>query len=394
MFLSKTARWGTYWPPSGGEWENATFWAGGNLTLKQMLDILSSTSGRPARTMENPVCFLAYAAGYVDAGVSRLLGREPQIPGGGRPHGAAQDVCGRIEIRTRSLGFTPGPIEAALEDARSIGTKSNWLCRRRDAGRRSQACVPPKWASEFMKILVTFAVRSEFAPWQRRRSFLRLPGDWPVFEAMLGGTQIRAVLTGMGQEHALDAAKRSFAYKPDICISSGLAGSLRSDYRPGDILAARLVSEAGEPVAVASHRELLSTAVDCGARQIERLATSKKLVGRPDEKRQLGDQAEAVDMESYTILAEAARCGVPAVAIRAISDTAEFDMPYDFEQARDAQGQIRVMKVILAQVLVEAIRTCRILLKLARDSRFASKASCLSFPRRVRRNDGRPADTD
>ena len=99
--------------------------------------------------------------------------------------------------------------------------------------------------------------------------------------------------------------------RPDICISTGLAGALRTDYRPGDILAARLVSEVGEPVAVASHRELLSTAVDCGARQVERFATSRTLVARAEQKRHLGSEAEAVEMESYTILAEAARYGVP-----------------------------------------------------------------------------------
>jgi adenosylhomocysteine nucleosidase len=222
-----------------------------------------------------------------------------------------------------------------------------------------------------MKILVTFAVRSEFAPWQRRRNFMRLPGEWPVFEAMFGGAQVRAILTGMGQEHALNCAKRSLTYRPDICISTGLAGSLRSGYRPGDIMAARLVSEVGEPVAVASHRELLSTAVDCGARQIERLATSKTLVRRAEHKRELGSQAEAVDMESYTILAEAARCGVPAVAIRAISDSVDFDVPYDFEKARDARGQIRMMGV-LSQVLRRPAGLPD-LLKLAHDSRFASR---------------------
>ncbi len=58
-----------------------------------------------------------------------------------------------------------------------------------------------------MKILVTFAVRSEFAPWQRRRNFMRLPGEWPVFEAMFGGAQVRAILTGMGQEHALNCCE-------------------------------------------------------------------------------------------------------------------------------------------------------------------------------------------
>jgi adenosylhomocysteine nucleosidase len=187
----------------------------------------------------------------------------------------------------------------------------------------------------------------------------------------LAGARVRAILTGMGQHRAQDAAKRSFVFKPDICISTGLAGSLRSGYRPGDILAARLVSEVGEPVAVASHCDLLSTAVDCGARQIERLATSRTLVARVEQKQQLGRQAEAVDMESYTILAEAARCGVPAVAIRAISDTADFDMPYDFERARDAQGQIRVMGVV-SQVLRRPSGLPG-LMRLARDSRFASR---------------------
>ncbi len=241
----------------------------------------------------------------------------------------------------------------------------------RVARRQSLARVRLKWMSEFMKILATFAVRAEFAPWQRRRNFLRVPGDLPMFEAMFGGARVRAILTGMGQDHALEAAKWSLGYRPDICISTGLAGSLRSGYRPGDILAARLVSEVGEPVAVASHPELLSTAVDCGARQIERLTTSRTLVARVDQKRQLGSHAEAVDMESYTILAEAARCGVPAVAIRAVSDTAEFDMPYDFERARDAQGQIRVMGIV-SQVLRRPSGLPE-LLKLAHDSRFASR---------------------
>ena len=222
-----------------------------------------------------------------------------------------------------------------------------------------------------MKILVTFAVRAEFAPWQRRRNFLRLPGDVPVFEATFGGARVRAILTGMGQDHALNAAKKSFGYRPDICISTGLAGALRGGYRPGDLVAARLVSEVGEPVAVASHRELLSVAVDCGARQIERLASSRTLVTKAERKRELGSQAEAVDMESYTILAEAARCGVPAVAIRAISDAADFDMPYDFERARDGQGQIRVMGV-LSQVLRRPAGLPE-LLKLAHDSRFAAR---------------------
>jgi len=222
-----------------------------------------------------------------------------------------------------------------------------------------------------MKILVTFAVQAEFASWRRRRSFMRIAGDWPVFETMFGAARVRVILTGMGQDHALEAARRFLVEKPEICISTGLAGALRAEYRPGDLVAARLVSEVGEPVAVASHRELLSTAVDCGARQIERLATSRTLVARAEQRRQLGKHAEAVDMESYTILAEAARHGVPAVAIRAVSDTADFDLPYDFERARDMRGQIRVASVV-SQVLRRPGGLPR-LMRLTRDCSFASR---------------------
>jgi len=222
-----------------------------------------------------------------------------------------------------------------------------------------------------MNILVTFAVQAEFSPWQRRRSFRRLPGDWPVFESEFGSARVRAILTGMGQTFALDAMRQVLPARPDICISTGLAGALRDEYRTGEILAARLVSEVGEPVAVASHRELLSTALDCGARQVERFSTSRTLVTRAEQKRELGSQAEAVEMESYTILAEAARYGVPAVAVRAIGDTAGFDMPYDFESVRDSRGQIRVSGVV-AQVLRRPFGLAA-LLALARDCRAASK---------------------
>ena len=222
-----------------------------------------------------------------------------------------------------------------------------------------------------MNILVTFAVEAEFAPWRARRKFRRLPGDWPRFEAKFGGACVSAVLTGMGQTHALEAVRRVLPDRPDICISTGLAGALRSGFRPGDVLAARLVSELGEPVAVASHPELLASAVDCGARQVERFATSRTLVSRAQEKSRLGRHAEAVEMESYTILAEAARHGVPAVAVRAISDTVDFDLPYDFERVRDARGQIRVAG-ILAQVLRHP-SGLPALFALAHDSRVAAR---------------------
>ena len=85
---------------------------GSNLTLKQMLDVLASASGRRAPRWKIPYV-LAYAAGWVDTGVSGLLGREPQIPLEG-VRMARHKMFVDSSKAERDLGFAPGPIETAL----------------------------------------------------------------------------------------------------------------------------------------------------------------------------------------------------------------------------------------------------------------------------------------
>jgi dihydroflavonol-4-reductase len=88
---------------------------GRNLTLKQMLDVLSSVSGRPAPRWKIPHA-VAFAAGCVDSAVASLLGREPQIPLEG-VRMARHKMFVDASKAERELGFAPGPIEAALERA-------------------------------------------------------------------------------------------------------------------------------------------------------------------------------------------------------------------------------------------------------------------------------------
>jgi dihydroflavonol-4-reductase len=88
---------------------------GRNLTLKQLLDILSSASGRPAPRWKIPYA-VAYAAGWMDTGISRILGREPQIPLEG-VRMARHKMFVDASKAERDLGFATGPVEAALERA-------------------------------------------------------------------------------------------------------------------------------------------------------------------------------------------------------------------------------------------------------------------------------------
>jgi dihydroflavonol-4-reductase len=88
---------------------------GRNLTLREVLGILSAASGRPMPQWKIPFA-IAFAAGCVDAGVSRLLGREPQIPLEG-VRMARHKMFVDASKAERELGFAPGPIEGALARA-------------------------------------------------------------------------------------------------------------------------------------------------------------------------------------------------------------------------------------------------------------------------------------
>jgi dihydroflavonol-4-reductase len=77
--------------------------------------MLAASSGRRSPRWKVPHA-LAYAAGYVDTAVSKALGREPQIPLEG-VRMARHKMFVDATKAERELGFTHGPIEAALERA-------------------------------------------------------------------------------------------------------------------------------------------------------------------------------------------------------------------------------------------------------------------------------------
>lgn len=223
-----------------------------------------------------------------------------------------------------------------------------------------------------MKILVTFAVAAEFAAWRRRHDFRQVAHDpFVLYACEIAGSPVRVVLTGMGTRAATEAVCWALTSPADICISSGLAGALNPDLEVGNVLAARLVCQAEQELAVASDHQLLAVARDAGARQVERLLTSERLVVNAADKMALAGEADAVEMESFVILAEAARHGVRAVTVRAVSDLPSDTLPYDFERACNARGQIR-LSALVADVIRRPQRLPA-MWHFARDCRFAAR---------------------
>ena len=233
-----------------------------------------------------------------------------------------------------------------------------------------------------MKILVTFALAPEFAPWRRLRSFAetKTPSGSSVFVTEIAGAKVCVALTGMGRD---SAARTVYSFMlgelecPDFCISAGLAGSLRPEYKPGQILAAHSVYSETVPDKYPDHEvrsdsSLLALATKRGSTIVPRFYTSDRIVVRVEEKNSLSRIAAAVDMESWEILRESSAWSVKAIAIRAISDAANETLPFDFSSLLDPRGNVVGSKLALA--LVRAPHKLPALIRLGRNCRRAASA--------------------
>ena len=129
----------------------------------------------------------------------------------------------------------------------------------------------------------------------------------------------------------------------DGIISTGFCGALDPELRVGDIL-----------------REVHT---------IDRVAVTAA------EKRGLRARtgARAVDMESAMLANLAAERQIPFQSIRAVSDTAQEDMPLDFNLYRDDQGRFSRARIALAG-LARPFSRVPALLRLDRNSKIAAES--------------------
>ena len=227
-----------------------------------------------------------------------------------------------------------------------------------------------------MRVLVTFAVDTEFAPWRQLREFAKQNGERSeYFAARIAGAEVNVLLTGIGGKNGwLETTKVVWDGTVDICISSGLAGALRSEYRPGDILAARQVHARAWKSVLISDAKLVQLAVEYGARAVDCFYTADRVIGLASEKRELASIADAVEMESAEVLHEAMAFGAQGVAIRGISDAAEENLPLNFSRTLTSTGAVSIPRV-----LGETLRhpgAAPALMRFAKQSRMAAEKLC------------------
>jgi len=200
-----------------------------------------------------------------------------------------------------------------------------------------------------MHILITFAIKAEFSQWASRHAFVPYEfenwerrREFDLFKANLGRDEVTVLLTGIGVQSAAQAISSIPIELHDLCISTGLAGSLDPKLFPGDVVVARTAQTPDQNYKAASDPFLVDLAAASGAKPVQISVTSEKIVATADEKEELSGKGSIVDMESSHILAAATLRGVPCVAVRAISDAADEDLPVDFSRILDSHGHLKV----------------------------------------------------
>lgn len=205
-----------------------------------------------------------------------------------------------------------------------------------------------------MKILVTFALENEFAPWRAMRDFRSTQtGNAKVYGAKISGAEVEVVVTGVGPRiaglRARDVLKAN-GNSIEFCISSGLAGAVKPRYAIGQVLGAKAVTSenpsGGGAGTIECSSALVSFAESCGAAIVDRFYTSERAIGTHEEKRHIGEFADAVEMESFGVLNEAADSGVPAIAIRVVSDLADENLPLDMNEVFTDEGKVSVPRLL------------------------------------------------
>lgn len=158
--------------------------------------------------------------------------------------------------------------------------------------------------------------------------------------------------SGAGPKNAESAAEQLVAKGVTQLISWGSAAALSSALKPGDLtLADTLIDTDDIEISIASNwhshsKNLLSQSVvvHTGC-----LAESRNIVSSGKDKGQLQSitGAVALDMESVAIAKVAARHALPFLAIRAIVDPVNMDLPDAIGYSLNDQGDVRLGRLLL-----------------------------------------------
>ncbi len=170
-----------------------------------------------------------------------------------------------------------------------------------------------------------------------------------MIRAQYASHVVALAVTGMGTVNA-DAAMRTLLdeFKPDAVVSMGFGGALLPSLRVGDVVV-------GERVClVTEHGVEKSLHIPDGHAIVDRINTALRVssgsvltMEKPMQKKELlhlaGEgEASVCDMETFPVAARAFERGIRFVAARAITDSADEEIPAEFFNLVGDSGEYRL----------------------------------------------------
>ena len=193
----------------------------------------------------------------------------------------------------------------------------------------------------------------------------------PFRKMVAGKSDVSILITGIGRRNTERAVNEFLSGgasvsanrpKPDLVLTCGFAGGLDPELKTGDVIfeLGTLNPELGTRLRAAGAKPVKFFCAD-------RIATTVA------EKKKLRDEtgADAVEMESAVIHEICRQHDIPCVTVRVISDTANEDLPLDFNQLSKPDQSLDFGK--LAWAIAKSPGKIPALMALGKKTNFAAK---------------------